>query len=285
LQPVKYDIHLGYIFEDISTYESYRYLNFDMQVDSVKKVDGVFNKHKNKFAMIDIILSEEQRVFSREYVKLQTVAANIGGVAKFFLTASQILMFYYSKQLFISEFANSIVDSKKETTSFQPKIILSKNKINNFINKDNSSMKLQDCSYNNEEKDSKYNINLENNLKNNLNLGLFKKKVAINDSKQVYYCTSSSFKDLESKINQLKEERKNEPNFYEIRVLDLFGFESKKFKSIKKITAKVLSIDYLINNISQLVHLKNFVENTNDLIYFGNGIDYISNQSNLWTLK
>jgi hypothetical protein len=290
LQPVKYDIDLGYIFEDVSTYESYRYLAYTMQVDSVKKIDGVFNKNKHKFGMIDITLAEEQRVFSREYVKLQTVAANIGGVAKFFLTASQILMFYYSKQLFISDFANSIFNSKRESNikhlqsenkgafkssisgiqnnNINMDIINDINKSKNFLVDENNHIQIPDI--NAQDKDRKFNEGA--NLKN---LGLFRKKLAVEDSNLIYYCKTNSSNDLIDKLKELKEERLNDSGkLYEVSIFDKFGLESRRFKILKKSVAKVLSIDNLINNITQLVHLKNYVENTNELLYFGNGIDW-----------
>lgn len=55
-------------------------------------------------------------------------------------------------------------------------------------------------------------------------------------------------------------------------LLSKFGFESKYFIEMKNKLSNTLSIDRLINNITELIHFRNYIEQENQLLYCGNGV-------------
>lgn len=350
IQPVRYDLDIGYIFEDVTPYSSYNYLKYEMQVDTVKKViEGKFNKHLNKFAMFDLVLADELRHYKRNYVKLQTVAANVGGIAEFFIMICQVLLYYYSKQLYIAELGNSIYSLNKETKLdyFQKinlidgkNVIKNNNDKSNLCNQNNypnnsvsifnnfkfkrnlnESSKINLASINNHsEKEDNYinkksnelnelnnakilvqssinNVNYNNsneihdNQVNDINSGpksinsllssFPARKLAVNNTNFLYYTKIQETNEFYFKLKELKDERIGMfdksgqiPFKFEAGFLDKFGLESRQFKALKNELNKILSIERIINNITELVHFKNYFEEMNDLVYLGNGIAF-----------
>lgn len=304
LEPIEYNLDQGYIFEDISTFNSYRYHDYDMQVDVVNH-DPLAGE--TKFGMMNILLGDEQRIYKRDYVKLQSVAANLGGIIKFFFFGCQILLYFYSKNLFFIEYGKEILNTKNSYLSLNDIIknfkpvgeVISNNNINNnkilntsnnIINNKRDNLIKDNLVKDNYQNNSKSNIINYERVKVNEKLPynnyvesnfpkehslinysvLHSRKVILERSNLLFYDKKPKF-DLQREFKAEKD--KNNNNSILTDFLNKIGYENKEFKIMKKRLIETISIERIINSIIELIHFRNYMEVENQLCYFGNGIE------------
>ena len=93
---------LGWITKN---YELQDYFSFDM----FKEVWD-YRDTSDVFLQVGIGMSLNRVVYDRSYIKLQSIAANVGGIAKFLLICGQLINFYFSNIKFKSYLVNYFYD-------------------------------------------------------------------------------------------------------------------------------------------------------------------------------
>lgn len=174
---IQYNLLNEYIYLDktISVFEYYYFQMTKMITDygwliKEKRDDQIlgFNRKKtsffiNKFtgntillAAMTTYLDSNIDLYSREYMKIQVLAANVGGIIKIFFLLAQFLMMLYNQTDFIFTFAQRLL--KNDSSKYN--IFIDKENNSNLINFNNSIVKLVS-----EDKIINENVN---NCKNNL---------------------------------------------------------------------------------------------------------------------
>ena len=244
-QPIYYNVDVGYIFEDFKHYNGYKYTGYDYQIDIIKYKPGV------KIGQLELTLDSNIKTFNRSYIKLQEVAARIGGVIEFFLLGGIILLYLYSKNLFLYEFANKL-----------------------FFKEDTECLKLQELN-NNMDKNKIQQTNIkENHLQQNRIL-LNQKIFHYENTTEKEEITKPILQLLKSKRNQdenLKGQKKEEQKVVTFTWKDYFNCHSKQTSLIENRVNELMSYDNILNLMIELNDLKNYIYLNNNLIYFGNGI-------------
>jgi hypothetical protein len=103
----------GFIFEDVHT-DAYN------QVATVQELaSNVAPRPGERMFNFGIRMSYQEDFISRDYVKLQTVIANVGGLFKFLSLVFEVLVIYFTKKSFFLELINQnfrINDDKARTS-------------------------------------------------------------------------------------------------------------------------------------------------------------------------
>ena len=275
-QVIDYNLDTGFIFEDVTKKRSYLYSGYDSQVALVNKKPTGFPK----YAQVDIVLDPNKKSFNRSYVKLQTVTANIGGVAKFFLMIGEIVAFIYLRNIYFLDLCNSFFNYGE--------IDLKANQSNNIKstgpNKSNSFLAYKDSKIKLKEKNEE--VSLLNTTSNPMILfsidhsivGLSKKPEVNN--KENTLPKENNYLELNNKSNAMinnktgsyfrsqigeSKEIKLKQSFFE-----LLFCPTKLFLKSKDKAYNLLSYEKLIHNVVELSELKDFMINEMNLKYSGN---------------
>lgn len=258
-QPIIYNLDMGYIFEEIKTYESFIFTNYDMQVSAVNP-----NSLTHKISQIDINLDPYMKIYNRSYVKLQQASANIGGIGKFLLIAGQIVMYIYANNYYFLSLANNILfyykgTSEQESNQSLPLIqyLQEKNNQNLILNPLNSSSQ----------------VNKFNNV-NNIVFPTTNEFSKINKY-GVFFTkpskkTNDNLNNTQTLIKKGFASLNNDDNKMQLSIIRLMFCPTKKFKETKKlILNNLMSIENVLKTMIELVHLKDFIVQDQNLYYFG----------------
>ena len=241
-QPINYYIDTGYIFEDETLHTGFKFNGMDFQVDQVIK-----SLPSPKIGHLDLVLDTEIKTFRRSYIKLQAVAANIGGIGKFLLISGQLLMHLISKSMFLQSFFNKVSFAEdKEVDLLRTS--------NNFKHLDTNVMK---NSIQRSDKQFNFHKLLYHTSKNNLNA------VCLNENNK-----HVNFNLINRNIIDLLTSNK-----FKFTLRDYFGCLSKKSKLVERKVNDLLSYEKLISTIIELVDFKNYYTEKDNLLYFGDGIN------------
>lgn len=98
LRHVVYTTDIGYIFEDLTTFEFYQFPSPREIVDL--RTEGIL---PGNFINVFFIMDNQVDSYKKEYIKLQNFLANVGGIIKFFNQISIFLIFAYQYKSFYSD--------------------------------------------------------------------------------------------------------------------------------------------------------------------------------------
>ena len=279
-QIIDYELDMGFIFEEKTKFRGYSYVGYDNQINLVDKRPG----GNGKLGMFDIILDPTKKVFSRSYVKLQTVAANIGGVAKFFLLLGEFVSTFYLQSLFNLELCNSFFNYTDKNGKSNDE---SKDKLNSDVLCLYKSNKIKMI----DEKDASVLINLTS--KSKINFSSIEKKNFLNVERKKdvvemdvrptvenNYVQTIEKSNLKIKLDKesLFDKSKSEITYDELNqsFFNILLCPTKKFKKSKEMAFNLLSYEKLIHNVIELSELKDYIINDLSLKYSGNcKLDYI----------
>lgn len=203
----------GLIFEDFSTEKSYSY-DYSDSDDADPNVDSLLD--------INLMVSNHKLINRRQYIKVQNILANLGGLYKALSMAFYFLVFFFSSVKMNVKIINKVFQFKIDTDINNRKNIFDKKeKTHNFQNKEldvnNSSKKVATNNFmisernssnvkNLSKRNSKINISYSNfnlkapeNFKNNLNTHYNR-----NFSQKTEKSLDSFFYELKRKSNKRK---------------------------------------------------------------------------------
>lgn len=128
----------GWLFEDLSTLQAYSINRITMDI-------AIRSEESTIIASIWVYMGSDLDYSQREYVKLLTIAANVGGIAKFFfIVVFWILKPIYERRITI-RILNTVFDFKEQLTRNRKveldNLITSINKRNFFSNNNLESIK------------------------------------------------------------------------------------------------------------------------------------------------
>jgi hypothetical protein len=270
-QIIDYNLDLGFIFEDINRHKSYMYVGYDTQINLVNK--GKVGDPK--YGMFDINLDPNRKLYNRSYVKLQTVAANIGGVAKFFLMIGEVVSFLYLRNLFFLDLCNSFFNysnlSQDKTKHCSQKIssafALYKEKKKNLIDEQkevsviNCTSKTKFCFVS-----ESNNLKSENKLKVEENINIQNEGVKTNNYMESHEKSNARIKlGLENQNIFVESKGSLAQSFWQIVFCP-----SKLFKASKIKAYNLLSYERIIHSVVELSELKDYLINDNSVKYIGN---------------
>ena len=113
---VKFISDEGFILESLQNKDTFQFYNFESDVFPINNPNPLFR--------LVVSLASERSIINREYVKIQKVAADVGGIVKFILLISMFLNNYVSKVVFLDRYMNKAVEEKSN---------IFKDKLNNVV--------------------------------------------------------------------------------------------------------------------------------------------------------
>lgn len=159
-----------YFFIETIMKTDYGWILKDERIDSLIGLNKVKYDYNLRNAQIDNILAttiyyfgRETDVYRREYSKIQTLSANIGGILKLFIMFFQFLVSYYNRKIFESQMGNYVQSSAIESKD------ISNTKIFKSFGKDYKDNKIiKDSKDGKDGKDGKFNKNSKDSKDNNV---------------------------------------------------------------------------------------------------------------------
>lgn len=102
---LEYHSDNGIVFEEIDSMIGYQHdntvINYDLKPPA---------NYPNMFAEISVTMSKKYDSYSRSFVKLQNIVANIGGMSNLILTSGAILVQFFTTKMYFLGFSELIVD-------------------------------------------------------------------------------------------------------------------------------------------------------------------------------
>ena len=94
----------GFILESLQKKESFQFLNYESDIFPMINPIPILR--------LIVSLSSERGIINREYVKIQKVAADVGGIIEFVLLLSIFLNQHVGKVIFLERYINKVIEEK-----------------------------------------------------------------------------------------------------------------------------------------------------------------------------
>lgn len=270
-QVIHYNLDMSFIFEQVTQINSYLYNGYDTQVDLVNKEKIGFPK----YSQVDIILDPNKKTFNRSYVKLQTLAANIGDAAKFFLLFGEMISYIYLRKIYLINLCNSLINY---STKSEAQSKLNIEKTSNFLMYKSSRVN-----------DKVKNLSIFNNTSNPV-ICFSNESTTSHISKPIN--NNGELKQVQNYVvdqNKSNTKINQNNNLFEIEnsvknqelsqsFIRLVFWPTKEFNKSVEIAYNMMSYEKLLQNIVELSELKVYIINSMNLKYSGNcKLNYIDN--------
>ena len=252
----------GFIFDSVHTKSYFAYESLQVQKDY---------RNANNFLSVKVRLSQSREVYDRSYDKLQTIAADLGGIMKVCLIVGKVLVYYFREFLYC-DFIMSFYMKEEEENK------INKTKVSNLF----SSIKFANIN-NSNMIDSAKNRPLDT-MKSKSNKNLYK---VMKDSSMISIFSSKSNLFKENKTTTIKWKQSFDRNLLPQRHLhfsfwDLLGpclVNSHIKKKLRFILSEFSSLSFLFDII-------NYLKINNDLKYIKTNIfDEYQNHLMLYKYK
>jgi len=103
---------IGWLMEDIRTIKSYELQRTNTLINT-----NLWRRKFNKLLDLSINLSQNLHVYKRLYIKVQNIAANLGGIIKSLLLIGEVVVYFFSKIEFKEYLVNIFFDETKISRS------------------------------------------------------------------------------------------------------------------------------------------------------------------------
>lgn len=249
----------GWIFKNIQNNELIGFYERDFEV-KMKDKSEIDNNKINSYYSLNIYYSSNYEKFHRSYMKIQELAALVGGFMKMVIFCIEVLLFSYTKFEMYKYLISKTIDYSDNNKSNQ-KTISHVNPIanlnNQVINEDNNKSKSEISIVGNCKSISKFQNNLIGNCqKESSKTHNFMKEIVDNHN-------------INSIYNSIKEDEDDKIKVSYISYM--FGFINKNhsykiFNNLKNYFNEQLDIIKLITNYNYIKIIKDGILNKNQLL-------------------
>jgi len=136
LSQIEVQSEVGWLMENIETIKSFELQNQNKIINLMNSNLNINNRN-DKLIKFILNLSNDIHIVKRLYIKVQTIAANLGGIIKFLLLLGELIVYYFSKiefkEFLVNIFFDETISKKNENIFSNQQNIL--NSTNHPINK------------------------------------------------------------------------------------------------------------------------------------------------------